>query len=621
MATPSAQIRPYQANDEKVVKFTIGKASMEGLAVANRQGTYHASRDSEHMDFIVMRHDRVSRLVAKSRAWLVGLAFPRTCLCMLGTSNHILDRLAGRINRPYFEEVTSDVLRRVDVADIQGYYARSPASGFFVLEYNSSVIGLVAVDACEDSQLDQSFVRKGDDGKVTQQEKKDIYKKGTSSTATIRHIYVDEPFRKADVQDDLVAFAIRHAFTTSKDVKEIKITTSSLLGYVQKSLRNFGFTVESSAKKLGIYGWTIDNMSLERTWWERDQEKRSGEMSLLTIVLASPTGLRPHHPLIICQSSSSQTCLPVLRRLIRPTKPPSQTLLFSFLYSPPSLIGAFTPDDASLRIFDYTGRVPGYGEWNDSRQDILTAVESGTLSVVIDSVDTLASDIASDSQTFKFIKSLLARLTSRTEPSVLVLHLLACPLLSLLTQTALSPTLTHIISHPSALIKHLATEYLTQPPPDGPAEKFWSVFIPISERVYDSQRLVYGPDGAGTSTGGEDDSKEFVVELIVRGTSTEGRKRATERILDGWKGEAPEILEKLDSLKALFSRKKLDEKPPDPTQNVSFNLYLTPAQERSRGQVPLPYVHEGKSTSAAIFYEPDSADDIDDDDPDEDLDI
>ena len=74
-------------------------------------------------------------------------------------------------------------------------------------------------------------------------------------------------------------------------------------------------------------------------------------------------------------------------------------------------------------------------------------------------------------------------------------------------------------------------------------------------------------------------------------------------------------------------------------------MSLTPSQQELRAQVPLPYVHEGEQIlsllffdletivlgkptvrgnhngTAAIFYDPDSADDIDDDDPDEDLDI
>lgn len=76
---------------------------------------------------------------------------------------------------------------------------------------------------------------------------------------------------------------------------------------------------------------------------------------------------------------------------------------------------------------------------------------------------------------------------------------------------------------------------------------------------------------------------------------------------------------------------------------MTFNLNLTPEQQQSRAQVPLPYAHEGafphgpwfinvltvlyfpgkveQSAPAAILYDPDSADDIDDDDPDEDLDI
>lgn len=83
---------------------------------------------------------------------------------------------------------------------------------------------------------------------------------------------------------------------------------------------------------------------------------------------------------------------------------------------------------------------------------------------------------------------------------------------------------------------------------------------------------------------------------------------------------------------------------PDPTQNLTFNLSLTDSQQKSRSQVPLPYEHSGRHTfivyaqfqarlmsgfqggppppqSGQILYDPDSADDFDDDDPDEDLDI
>jgi elongator complex protein 5 len=86
---------------------------------------------------------------------------------------------------------------------------------------------------------------------------------------------------------------------------------------------------------------------------------------------------------------------------------------------------------------------------------------------------------------------------------------------------------------------------------------------------------------------------------------------------------------------------------PDIVQDVPFNLTLTASQHQSRARVPLPYSHNGEasyvefywptpnvgavlpgqdtanktSDPAVIHYDPDSADDIDDDDPDEDLDI
>jgi len=38
MSVPNAQIRPYRPDDDKVVKFALGMAHTEGLAVANRRG-------------------------------------------------------------------------------------------------------------------------------------------------------------------------------------------------------------------------------------------------------------------------------------------------------------------------------------------------------------------------------------------------------------------------------------------------------------------------------------------------------------------------------------------------------------------------------------------------------
>lgn len=63
-----------------------------------------------------------------------------------------------------------------------------------------------------------------------------------------------------------------------------------------------------------------------------------------------------------------------------------------------------------------------------------------------------------------------------------------------------------------------------------------------------------------------------------------------------------------------------------PSHPVSFNLSLTSAQKAARESVPLPYLQAQQDDGAPppapiISYDPDSADDWDDEDPDDDLDL
>ncbi|PBK77270.1 hypothetical protein ARMSODRAFT_272069 [Armillaria solidipes] len=335
------------------------------------------------------------------------------------------------------------------------------------------------------------------------------------------------------------------------------------------------------------------------------------------------------HPLVILQSSVAQSTLPLLHKVIETSlgKKEQETLLFCFLHLPSSLINE---DAAGLIAYDRIASVPGYDDsWIDPRDFISDAVEncpSQQLHVVIDSVDTLLSDIGSVAESYKFLRGLLSKLLARPSPSRLTLHLQStCPLLPLLVQTSFSSTLAQLIAHPPALLVHLATEYLTPPPPASPEPKFWGVFLPVSERESDLERIIFGQDGEGSGPSGE-----FVVEVILRGGGDHsGRRKAVERVLEGWDvtQSSPVELTSMESLKKVFGKTAVEEAAPDPTQNLSFNLNLTPSQQQARSQVPLPYAHEGKAletpapTAGSILYDPDSADDIDDDDPDEDLDI
>ncbi|KAF7310952.1 hypothetical protein HMN09_00638500 [Mycena chlorophos] len=140
------------------------------------------------------------------------------------------------------------------------------------------------------------------------------------------------------------------------------------------------------------------------------------------------------------------------------------------------------------------------------------------------------------------------------------------------------------------------------------------------ERVSEAERVVLGLNGEGYS--GNDD---FVLEMIVRGHGD--RRRGVERTLHGWlrsRGLLP--LAEVALLAPLLSKSSTQDLAPanNLMENVSFNLNLTAAQQTLRAQVPLPYEHQGSDqqrSSPAIYYDPDSGDDIDEDDPDEDLDI
>jgi elongator complex protein 5 len=73
----------------------------------------------------------------------------------------------------------------------------------------------------------------------------------------------------------------------------------------------------------------------------------------------------------------------------------------------------------------------------------------------------------------------------------------------------------------------------------------------------------------------------------------------------------------------------LVDKKTDPTANLSFNLSLTDEQRKTKESLVLPFMKaqqlevsvDEEKKSGLIYYDPDAADDFDDEDPDEDLDI
>lgn len=81
--------------------------------------------------------------------------------------------------------------------------------------------------------------------------------------------------------------------------------------------------------------------------------------------------------------------------------------------------------------------------------------------------------------------------------------------------------------------------------------------------------------------------------------------------------------------KDIMKEEKADEH--DPAANLTFNLHLSETEKEARASMPLPYILDNRSKSlhldgnikvtGEIIYEPDDADDFDEEDPDDDLDI
>ncbi|KAL1737346.1 hypothetical protein EV714DRAFT_266150 [Schizophyllum commune] len=350
--------------------------------------------------------------------------------------------------------------------------------------------------------------------------------------------------------------------------------------------------------------------------------------SLLLPTILSPGKSQP--PLIILQSTPHALALPLLRVIVRPApskgglKPAAKrkTTVFSLLYPPSALLREEDVNE-DVEVHDLLDNTPGYGDHKDPREAIKAALHaSQPTTLVIDSIETLLSDIGNVSATSSFLIELVKKSAALNGELTLVLHTTessTSPLISSLLHLSLPhlKNVAHVLAHSPGLVAHVAAEYGTPPPPVGSEERFWGVWLPVSARQSTIDLSIEDVDAA------ED---EIIVEILSRGAA---RRRAVERRLEGWSEDAPRELVQLRSLRRILSGKsKAPEEAPTtglpPDMNVSFNLALSEAQQQARAQVPLPYAHEGQlqtSNTGAILYDPDSADDIDDDDPDEDLDI
>ena len=145
---------------------------------------------------------------------------------------------------------------------IKDYYERSPSSGLWFCEYGEKLVGLVAVDASDpdhDWQPGKLLTRT--------QRAKDV-----AAVAVIRHFYILEKYRPVQIQDDLLAHAVKAAFEGSTTVERIEVTPPVLSTYVDNSMRKLGFVVKERTAQLGILKWPQLKYELTREAWEKKKQ-------------------------------------------------------------------------------------------------------------------------------------------------------------------------------------------------------------------------------------------------------------------------------------------------------------------------------------------------------------
>ena len=109
---------------------------------------------------------------------------------------------------------------------------------------------------------------------------------------------------------------------------------------------------------------------------------------------------------LLLQSSSAQTCLPVLRAIIKQAceRPRETTILFCFLYPPSSFLDPSRPRADHVRIVDRTANVPGYDDAYESEKDWIAALKSEIL-------ETVRSGMSAGSDSDAFLVSFVRLIT------------------------------------------------------------------------------------------------------------------------------------------------------------------------------------------------------------------
>ena len=193
-----------------------------------------------------------------------------------------------------------------------------------------------------------------------------------------------------------------------------------------------------------------------------------------------------------------------------------------------------------------------------------------------------------------------------------------------------SPLLTHIDRsvctsvtilsvHSPNLVNHLSRLYLT---PIECTPSFWQILQRASERRTGDQLALAGQAGMEVRMDWGD-AKGVIVQIFVKKPT--GTIKGIDRYLGalsisstGLKSVPLSTLVKVHPISSTDRPNDRNESTGFPSDlNIPFNLNLTDDQKRRRGEVPLPYTHEGEGARSGLASGMAWIDQDDDEDDDE----
>jgi hypothetical protein len=132
-------------------------------------------------------------------------------------------------------------------------YTSSPGSGFYILEYETRVIGILGLDASPPADSPDHVPNR----------------------AIIRHFYVTNPYRETGVQDDLLSHALEQVFSGTSKVTSVETSYSMLNPYIKKALLDHGFKIATTKRSDLFVSWEIGTVVLQKKAWLERQSQAS----------------------------------------------------------------------------------------------------------------------------------------------------------------------------------------------------------------------------------------------------------------------------------------------------------------------------------------------------------